>query len=99
MKFEFEEEKNAKLLAERGIGFEEIIQAIADGGLLSVTDHHNLGKYPNQKILYVHFGSEVYVVPCVEKNNDVIFLKTIFPSRKARKLFLFEPHNQYEEKP
>lgn len=83
MDFKYNPEKNAHLLEERGVGFEEIIQAIAEGQLLAITGHPNSEKYPNQKILYVKILSEVYVVPYVEEPNGALFLKTLFPSRKA----------------
>jgi uncharacterized DUF497 family protein len=53
MNFGYNHEKNADLLKSRGIGFEEIIQSIADGNLLEIRKHHNQGKYPNQEIMYV----------------------------------------------
>lgn len=86
LQFKYNQAKNNKLLAERGIGFEEIIQAIDSGNLLAITDHYNK-KYKNQKILYVRMLDQVYVVPFVQENENTIFLKTLFPSRKARKLF------------
>jgi uncharacterized DUF497 family protein len=86
LQFKYNQAKNNKLLADRGIGFEEIIQAIDDGNLLAITDHHNK-KYKNQKILYVRMLDQVYVVPFVQENENTVFLKTLFPSRKARKIF------------
>jgi len=86
LQFKYNQDKNNKLLSERGIGFEEIIQAIDNGNLLAITDHYNK-KYKNQKILYVRMLDQVYVVPFVQENDNTIFLKTLFPSRKARKLF------------
>ena len=88
IKFRYNYEKNAKLLLERGIGFEEIIQAIADGNLLDIRKHHNQSEYPSQNILYVRIISEVYAVPYIKEDKETIFLKTLFPSRKARKKFL-----------
>ena len=88
MKFKYNYEKNAKLLSERGIGFEEIIQAIADGNLLDIRLHHNQKQYPGQSILFVRILDEVYTVPYVEEDSNVFYLKTAFPSRKARKEFL-----------
>ncbi len=52
MKFKYNHEKNAKLLAQRNIGFDEIIQCIADSNLLSNTNHRNKD-YLNQKIIHV----------------------------------------------
>lgn len=88
IKFRYNHEKNSKLLLERGIGFEEIIQSIADGNLLDITKHYNQEHYPNQQILYVRVIDEVYAVPYIKENEETIFLKTLFPSRKARKRFL-----------
>ncbi len=88
MQFRYNYEKNAQLLAERGVGFEEIIHAISAGNLLGISDHYNLKKYPNQKILYIRISDEVFVVPYVQEQGDQVFLKTLFPSRKAKKLFL-----------
>lgn len=88
MKFRYNHEKNAVLTQERGIGFEEIIQAIEDGNLLDIRPHHNPTSYPNQNILYVRVLDEVYAVPFIEEINSTIFLKTLFPSRKACKEFL-----------
>lgn len=88
MKLEFNAEKNAKLVAERKISFEAIITAIKDGKSLKLRDHPNPTKYPNQKAFYVEIHGEIYVVPFVQKDDKTIFLKTIFPSCKARKKFL-----------
>lgn len=88
MQFHYSLEKNALLLSERGIGFEEIIQAISSGQLLDITNHHNQAKYKNQKIMYVRVLDEVYAVPFVLESGNTMFLKTIFPSRKARKYYL-----------
>ena len=88
MNFKYNHEKNSQLLENRGIGFEEIIQAISDGNILDIRKHPNKLKFPNQKILYVRVLEEVYAVPFVEESEDCIFLKTLFPTRKARKKFL-----------
>ena len=92
--FKYDAEKNAKLLSERGIGFHEIICAIEDGQLLDIKIHPNQDLYPNQKIMYVRILLEVYAVPYVEDEKGNIFLKTVFPSRKARKAFLNIPDSE-----
>ena len=71
MGFKYNHEKNALLSSERGIGFDEIIQAILDGNILEIRDHHNSQQYPNQKIMFVRILTEVYAVPFViEPNGD-----------------------------
>ena len=87
MNFKYNYEKNSQLLETRGIGFEEIIQAIFEGNILDIRKHPNELKYPDQKILYVRILEEVYAVPFIEE-KDCFFLKTLFPTTKARKEFL-----------
>ncbi|KJW02942.1 hypothetical protein REIP_0960 [Rickettsia endosymbiont of Ixodes pacificus] len=87
IKFRYNHEKNAKLLHERNIGFEEIIQSIADGNSLYIKLHHNQEKYKGQKILYVRMIEQVYAVLYIKGDKDAIFLNTLFPSRKAKKEF------------
>lgn len=88
MKFRYNQDKNAKLLAERGLGFEEIIEEIENGNLIKITNHHNQELYPKQKILHVKCLTKVYLVPYVIEEGGTIFLKTLYPSRKATKAFL-----------
>ncbi len=87
MKFRYSHEKNALLLERRAIGFEEIIQSMSGDGLLDIRAHKSK-KYPHQKILIVRVLSEVYEVPYVVEEDGGFFLKTFFPSRKARKEFI-----------
>ncbi len=84
--YDFSPEKNSKLKEERGISFEEVIAAIDEGYLLDVIEHYNKDKFPNQKVYIVEIDCYVYLVPFV-RNEDEIFLKTIFPSRKLTKLY------------
>ena len=86
--FRYNFDKNTELLKSRNIGFEEIICAISAGNLLDIRNHHNQTKYPNQQIMYVRILEEVYAVPFIKEDKNTIFLKTLFPSRKARKFFL-----------
>lgn len=87
MKFSYNPDKNAKLILERGIGFEEMIEEISNGHLVKITNHHNQALYPNQKILHILCLDVVYLVPYVIEEDGTIFLKTLYPSRKATKEF------------
>jgi len=80
-------EKNAELLAERGVTFEQVVVAVEAGGLLDVLSHPNPKKYPNQRILVVTWDDYAYLVPFVEEAEH-FFLKTVIPSRKATRDFL-----------
>lgn len=88
MKIKFSESKSAKLVAQRGISLDFASRLISSGNFLEIADHPNIAKYPNQRIIYLPIGEEIYVAPCVVEDDGSYFLKTIFPSRKARKKFL-----------
>ena len=80
-------EKNERLMAGRGISFEEIVLNIQLGNEVDVFDHPNQGRYPGQKISVVLIENYAYLVPFV-KNESELFLKTIIPSRKATKQYV-----------
>ncbi len=88
MKFRYNPIKNAVLIAERSIGFEEIITEINNGNLLKIVMHHNQEKYPGQKIMYVLCLHKIYLVPYITESDGILFLKTLYPSRKATKIFM-----------
>ncbi|CAM8645584.1 hypothetical protein MCEMIE11_01291 [Burkholderiales bacterium] len=80
--FHWNADKNEQLLSQRGIGFERVVVAIQEGGLLDIRIHPNSSRYPNQRLLLVEVDHYVYLVPVVEEQH-YYFLKTIIPSRKA----------------
>ena len=80
--YRFDPDKNAWLMRERGIGFEQIIALIESGKLLRVLEHPDKERYPNQLLYEVDVDGYVHVVPVV-KEGRTLFLKTIYPSRKA----------------
>jgi len=81
------EEKNLKIYKERGISFEDVELAILEDRILDILEHPNKNKYPNQKLMIVEIDNYAYVVPYIEENEN-IFLKTIFSSRKYTKKYL-----------
>ena len=85
MEFDFNEEKNDLLFKTRGITFYDVIESIAERGILLNFEHPNQQKYPGQKILVVNIDYHAYCVPYVTEGNK-LFLKTIYPSRKFRYL-------------
>lgn len=84
--YNFDSEKNKKLIISRGISFEEIIFILETKGPLYIVDHYN-NKYSHQKIYLIEIKNYIYFVPFVEERNK-IFLKTIFPHRKATRKYL-----------
>ena len=85
--FTWSQEKNEKLKAERGIGFEEVVFLIGKGDLLDILEHPNQSRYRGQMIFVVRRDDYVYLVPFVENDREV-FLKTIIPSRKMTAEYL-----------
>lgn len=86
-KYIYDEQKNRKLKAERGICFDDVIHAISDGKILEIIPHHNKSEYSNQMIMVIEINEYAYLVPYLEE-EDLLILKTVFPSRKFTKLYL-----------
>ncbi|MGZ5007629.1 MAG: hypothetical protein ACXWE9_09935 [Methylobacter sp.] len=63
-----------------------VVDQIAKGDIVDVYRHPNEEKYPNQFIFVVELKNYLYCVPFIKQGNN-IFLKTIFPSRKATKAY------------
>lgn len=80
--YQFDPEKNAWLIRERGISFEQIIALIHGGKLIQILEHPDKARYPSQLLYEIDVGGYVYIVP-VAKDGQTLFLKTIYPSRKA----------------
>jgi uncharacterized DUF497 family protein len=93
--FTWDDAKNEKLKADRGIGFEEIIFLIERGDVLDVLEHPNQERYGGQRIFVVQRDDYVYLVPFVE-DDKLVFLKTIIPSRKATKHYLGKEAEDHE---
>jgi hypothetical protein len=77
------QEKNEILKAKRGISFEEIALLIESGEILGIEENP---ARPDQKIYILKIEGYAFIVPFVEKDNE-IFLKTAFPSRKYTKRY------------
>ena len=80
--YAFDPQKNAWLIRERGISFEQIIVLIESSKLIQVLEHPNTERYPNRLLYEVDVDGYVHVVPVV-REGLILFLKTIYPSRKA----------------
>ena len=71
--------KNERLKRTRGVSFEEIINS----KFLAAKKHP---KKEHQNIMLFEYKKYIWVVPYVEE-QDHIFLKTLFPSRKYTKIY------------
>ena len=76
-------EKNKILKQQRGISFEEIAYLIESGQVIGIEENPG---HQNQKMYVLEIDSYAIIVPYVE-NDDEIFLKTAFPSRKYTKKY------------
>ena len=85
MGFLFNEEKNRLLLKTRAVTFNDVIEAIAEYGVLKEYEHPNQQRYPGQRIMIVRINNYPHCVPfCVD--GETIELKTVYPSRRFRHL-------------
>ena len=84
--YKWDEEKNNILKETRNISFFEIVTAIENRQALEIIDNP-ISNHINQKCFVIELNNYIYLVPFV-KNENEIFLKTIFPSRKHKKHYL-----------
>jgi len=89
---DWSDEKNEWLRRERGITFEDAVYHLTHEGLLDIIEHPNQEHYPGQRPFIINVEGYACVVPFVEE-DDVIFLKTIMPSRKMTKLYHWRCRN------
>jgi len=91
MRLRYDNKKNQKIKADkdrRGIDFEIVCQLIENDRIL---DFQKSQTRENQYYFVVNFNNYAFVVPVViDEEKDEIFLKTVFPSRKATKKYLKE---------
>jgi hypothetical protein len=82
--FDWDESKNQWLKTMRNICFEDVLIAIEEDRLLDDLEHP---RRQNQRQMVIKHNNYVYLVPYVE-DDEKIFLKTIIPSRKAKRDYL-----------
>lgn len=82
-RIEWNEDKNKELQAERNISFEGVIIAIEQGKLVDIVPNPS-SNHDHQQVLVVEIDNYLVLVPFVE-DNEKIFLKTAFRSRKVMK--------------
>ncbi|MCH7939551.1 MAG: BrnT family toxin [Candidatus Marinimicrobia bacterium] len=85
--FVWDDTKNKKLKAERGVSFEEVVTAIEQGSLIEVIENHNQDRYRHQQVFIVEIKQYAHLVPFVESEQEVLLI-TIIRSRKATRKYL-----------
>jgi hypothetical protein len=83
------EEKNLLLQNDRNISFEIVAEKLKNGDIIDDIINPNNQKYSNQRIFVIEINAYIYFVPYIENENE-IFLKSIYPSRKFTKIYLGE---------
>jgi hypothetical protein len=87
--YDWSEEKNRLLKARRRISFEEIVLCIQEDKVVTVLEHPNKSRYPNQFLYLIETHQQIYGVPFVVNSEEgVVFLKTIYPSREYTRQYL-----------
>ena len=84
---QWNQEKAELLRIKCGVSSDDIVPQIEQGDVLDDLEHPNQERYPGQRIFVVNIQGYAYVIPYVE-NEAGIFLKTIYPSRKATRYYL-----------
>jgi hypothetical protein len=84
--FEWSEEKNRMLQMQRNMSFERIILAVQSGSIVDIIESPS-STHPNQKCFVVDIEGYAWLVPYV-REDEAVFLKTAYPSRKHTKEYL-----------
>ena len=82
--FEWDEAKNQKLMAERGISFEIVVECIKNKLVVEKIKNHH--PYEHQSVFLIYFEEHIYRVPFVE-DEEKVFLKTVYRSRSDTKKY------------
>lgn len=78
--YRWSELKSLRLRMTRGASFEELLT----GSVVGIRENPSR---PHQKVILIHYKSDIWVIPFVE-SSDHIFLKTLYRSRKYRGIYL-----------
>lgn len=86
-RFEFSEKKDLWLRQHRNVSFQEVIEAINRGDIITVIDTPDQAKHPNQRMYILDINGYRHAVPFdIDKSDpDKILLRTIYKSRKLQK--------------
>ena len=89
MTFNWSEDKNKKYKEKQKISFEAIVICIQENRIVTVLEHPNKEKYPNQFLYLIDYEDYIYIVLLVKnQKEEEITLKTIYPSSEYTKRYL-----------
>jgi hypothetical protein len=78
------DDKDRWLREQRGVSFREIADRILSDGLIDMVE--NPSRH-GQEAFVIRFRTYTWVVPFVVEDDDTIFLKTAYPSRKMHRRY------------
>jgi uncharacterized DUF497 family protein len=84
MKVQWNPDKERRLAAERGISLAEVADLIVAGRYIGVFENPSR---PSQAIFLVSYHGYTHAVPFVIDKDQIIILKTAYPSRKFHRIF------------
>ena len=84
MQILWDNEKNRKLIAERGLSLEVFASLILGKKYLAILKNPS---WKEQKVFVIPYQGYTYAVPFVIDKEQNIILKTAFPSRKYHKSY------------
>jgi uncharacterized DUF497 family protein len=84
MQIIWDENKNHKLMTDRGISFEIFADIIISKKYIDILENPSR---PNQMIFICTYNKYTYSVPFILDKDQNIVLKTVYPSRKYHKLY------------
>ena len=84
MRIVWDDEKNQKLILERGISFEEATSSILNDKILDIVKNPSR---PGQFFFVLMLNKYVHIVPFSLGPNEEVILKTIYPSRKYQRKY------------
>lgn len=82
MRYDWDPAKNDLLKATRKISFESVVIHPGRGDLWQIADHPHQTQHPGQQPYFVIIDQFIHIVS-FEVREEVIWLLTILPSRKA----------------
>lgn len=77
-------EKDRFLRTARGVSFQQIADDIVSGNYIDILE---LPRRPDQQIFLLRITGYTWVVPFVIEEDETIFLKTAYASRKFHELY------------
>jgi len=84
MRIVWDDDKNQKLILERGISFEEAASSILNNKIIDIVKNPS---QPGQFFFVLVLNEYTHIVPFSLGPNEEVILKTIYPSRKYQKKY------------